>query len=89
MRQGLIVSFVAAAMAALALGLFLGIMIGESRGLARAVTDEVTDNPTGHRAGGRFDYRQFDDAVEILHDNVTGRDFMVWYWRDDVEVTPL
>ena len=73
--------------ALLALG--IGLSVGYAWGFGSAVTDGVTGNPTGHRAGGRFDYRQFDDAVEILHDNVTGKDFMVWYWRDDVEIEPL
>lgn len=46
-------------------------------------------NPWGHRAGGRFDYYQYDDAMEILTDTRTGQEYLVWYWRDDVEVVPL
>ena len=46
-------------------------------------------NPYGHRAGGRFDYIQYDDAMEILTDTRTGQEYLVWYWRDDVEVVPL
>lgn len=46
-------------------------------------------NPWGHRAGGRFDYIQYDDAMEILTDTKTGQEYLVWYWRDDVELLPL
>lgn len=46
-------------------------------------------NPWGHRAGGRFDYIQYDDAMEILTDTRSGQEYLVWYWRDDVEVVPL
>lgn len=46
-------------------------------------------NPWGHRAGGRFEYIQYDDAMEILTDTKTGQEYLVWYWRDDVEIQPL
>ena len=46
-------------------------------------------NPIGKRAGGRFEYVQYDDAMEVLKDTQTGREYLVWYWRDDVEVVPL
>jgi len=46
-------------------------------------------NPWGHRAGGRFDYIQYDDAMEILTDTKTGQEYLIWYWRDDVEIQPL
>lgn len=46
-------------------------------------------NPWGHRAGGRFDYYCYDDAMEILTDTETGQEYLVWYWRDDVEIQPL
>lgn len=46
-------------------------------------------NPWGHRAGGRFDYVQYDDAMEILTDTKTGQEYLVWYYRDEVEIQPL
>lgn len=46
-------------------------------------------NPMGTRAGGRFEYVQYDDAMEVLTDTETGKQYLVWYWRDDVEVVPL
>ena len=46
-------------------------------------------NPYGHRAGGRFDYIQYDDAMEILTDTKTGQEYLVWYYRDEIEIQPL
>ena len=41
-------------------------------------------NPIGTRAGGRFEYVQYDDAMEVVTDTETGSEYLVWYWRDDV-----
>ena len=46
-------------------------------------------NPWGHRAGGRFDYYRYDDAMEILTDTKTGQEYLIWYYRDEIEVQPL
>ena len=46
-------------------------------------------NPWGHRAGGRFDYYRYDDAMEILTDTKTGQEYLVWYYRDEIEIQPL
>lgn len=69
--------------AGIIMGCFLMYMVGGTPAAAAA------GNPMGHRAGGRFDYIQYDDAMEILTDTRTGYEYLVWYWRDDVEVVPL
>lgn len=50
---------------------------------------EAAADPQGHRAGGRFDYVRYDDAMEVLTDTETGQEYLVWYYRDEVEVVPL
>ena len=51
--------------------------------------DKAYGNPYGHRAGGRFDYYRYDDSVELLTDTKTGQEYMIWYYRDEIEVQPL
>lgn len=70
--------------AGLLTGCILAVMFTD---VPQAVADY--GNPWGHRAGGRFDYIQYDDAMEVLTDTETGHEYLVWYWRDDVEVVPL
>lgn len=79
----------AAVAVALAVAALIAFWLGHALGIDAAVVDNSQGNPQGHRAGGRFSFVQYDDAMEILHDVKTGRDYLVWYWRDDVEVIGL
>ena len=85
---------IAAAAVAVVIGFILGGAVQSMADEARIedavrAANEASGNPMGHRAGGRFNFVQYDDNMEILHDNLTGKDWLVWYWRDDVEVEQL
>lgn len=83
--------FAVAIVLAVLLGMGGGVAIAEA---ARPEPVEVQGyvthgNPQGTRAGGRFAYTQYDDALEIVTDTKTGREYLVWYYRDDIELVAL
>lgn len=83
--------FAVAIVLAVLLGMGGGVAIAEA---ARPEPVEVQGyqthgNPQGTRAGGRFEYTQYDDAMEVIVDKTTGKEYLVWYYRDEIEVVPL
>lgn len=74
--------------ATFAVGFAVGLVLWWLAGSAPAAYADY-GNPWGHRAGGRFDYYRYDDAMEILTDTETGQEYLVWYYRDEIEIQPL
>lgn len=83
----LAVSIALAALLGMGGGIALGLSIGPEPVEVQGY--QTHGNPQGTRAAGRFAYTQYDDAMEIVKDSQTGKEYLVWYYRDEIEVVPL